>query len=77
MQDEFLTRQEASDELNKHYKFGSPRLLAKFAVTGEGPEYHIAGRIALYSKRALHKWAKARMGKAVSRAADRAERTAP
>ena len=60
----FLRRKPAGDYLTKKYGFGAARTLAKAAVTGGGPEYHKAGRVVLYTREALDKWALAKIGAA-------------
>jgi hypothetical protein len=59
----FLRRKQAGAYLTKRYGFGAARTLAKAAVTGDGPEYHKAGRVVLYTHEALDKWALAKIGK--------------
>jgi hypothetical protein len=60
----FLRRKAAGAYLIEKYGFGAPRTLAKAAVTGDGPEYHKAGRVVLYTRDALDKWALAKIGAA-------------
>jgi hypothetical protein len=58
----FLRRKAAGVYLTEKYGFGAARTLAKAAVTGDGPEYHKAGRVVLYTREALDKWALAKIG---------------
>jgi hypothetical protein len=58
----FLRRKDAADYLIKTYGFGAERTLAKGVVTGDTPEYRKAGRIVLYTREALDKWALAKIG---------------
>lgn len=60
----FLRRKAAGVYLTEKYGFGAARTLAKAAVTGDGPEYHKAGRVVLYTREALDKWALAKIGAA-------------
>lgn len=60
----FLRRKQAGAYLTDKYGFGAARTLAKAAVTGDGPEYHKAGRVVLYTREALDKWALAKIGAA-------------
>jgi len=60
----FLRRKPAGVYLTEKYGFGAARTLAKAAVTGDGPEYHKAGRAVLYTREALDKWALAKIGAA-------------
>lgn len=60
----FLRRKAAGIYLTQKYGFGAARTLAKAAVTGEGPDYHKAGRVVLYTQQALDKWALAKIGAA-------------
>ncbi|MGO9768998.1 MAG: hypothetical protein ACLPSW_05470 [Roseiarcus sp.] len=58
----FLRRKDAADYLIKTYGFGAERTLAKGVVTGDTSEYRKAGRIVLYTREALDKWALAKIG---------------
>jgi hypothetical protein len=60
----YLRRKAAGAYLTKTYGFGAARTLAKGAVTGDTPEFHKAGRIVLYTREALDKWALAKIGAA-------------
>jgi hypothetical protein len=53
----FLRRRIAAKYLLEKYGFGAEKTLAKGAVTGDSPEYHKAGRLVLYTREALDKWA--------------------
>ena len=53
----FLRRRIAAEYLLQKYGFGAEKTLAKGAVTGDSPEYHKAGRLVLYTREALDKWA--------------------
>jgi hypothetical protein len=57
MNDTFLRRRDAAEYLLEKYGFGAERTLAKGAVTGDTPEYRKAGRIVLYTREALDRWA--------------------
>jgi hypothetical protein len=59
---QFLRRDAAAEYLKKTYGFGAARTLAKGVVTGDTPEFRKAGRIVLYTKEALDKWALAKIG---------------
>jgi hypothetical protein len=59
----FLRRDSAAEYLKTTYGFGAARTLAKGVVTGDTPEFHKAGRIVLYTREALDKWALAKIGK--------------
>ncbi|WGJ13743.1 hypothetical protein QEV83_13760 [Methylocapsa sp. D3K7] len=58
----FLRRKDAAVYLTNKYGFGAERTLAKGVVTSDTPEYHKAGRIVLYTREALDKWALAKIG---------------
>jgi hypothetical protein len=60
--DGFLRRRDAANYLVGKYGFGAERTLAKGIVTGDTPEFHKAGRIVLYTREALDKWALAKIG---------------
>jgi hypothetical protein len=62
METVFLRRDAAAEYLKKTYGFGASRTLAKGAVTGDTPEYRKAGRIVLYTREALDRWALAKIG---------------
>ena len=44
--------------------------LAKLAVIGGGPEFHKAGRNAMYSHASLDAWANQKLGKAIKSTAE-------
>ncbi len=58
----FLRRKAAGAYLTEKYGFGAARTLAKAAVVGDGAEYHKAGRVVLYTRGALDKWALTKIG---------------
>jgi hypothetical protein len=60
----FIRRKQAGEYSQRTYGFGSSRTFAKAAVTGDGPEFHKAGRVVLYTKEAVDKWALAKIGTA-------------
>ena len=80
----FLRRRNAAEYLLKKYGFGAERALAKGVVTGDTPEFRKTGRIVLYTREALDKWALAKIGPEQSSTSDslkpsvgRPEKTAP
>ena len=66
----FLRRAEAGEYLTSRYRFGSTKTLQKMATVGGGPAYRKAGRIVLYDKAELDRWALARMGSLRSSTSD-------
>lgn len=58
----YFRRKAAAEYLRGTYGFGAERTLAKAVVTGDGPEFHKAGRIVLYTREALDKWALGKIG---------------
>jgi hypothetical protein len=68
---QYLRRREAAAYLTSRYGFGAEKTLAKGAVTGDSPEYYKAGRIVLYTREALDKWALAKIGPAQNSSSDR------
>jgi hypothetical protein len=64
MEEGFLRRKDAASYLVSKYGFGAERTLAKGVVTGDTPEFHKAGRIVLYTQRALDRWALAKISPA-------------
>lgn len=61
--DRLIRRRDAANYLQAKYGFGTEKTLAKYAVTGEGPIYRIAGRFPLYNPADLDSWAQARISK--------------
>lgn len=60
-------REEAATYIAETFGFTvSPRTLANYAVTGEGPAFRKAGRIPLYSAEDLDAWASSRIGERVT-----------
>ncbi len=59
---QFLRRDAAAIYLRQRYGFGSARTLAKGVVTGDTPEFHKAGRLVLYTREALDRWALDKIG---------------
>jgi hypothetical protein len=59
---QYLRRDAAAAYLKDKYGFGAARTLAKGAVTGDTPEFHKAGRMVLYTRAALDKWALEKIG---------------
>lgn len=62
MHPQFFRRREAAAYLTSTYGFGAERTLAKGVVTGDTPEFHKAGRLVLYTREALDKWALSKIG---------------
>jgi len=67
----FLRRRNAAEYLLKKYGFGAERTLAKGVVTEDTPEFRKAGRIVLYTREALDKWALAKIGPAAQSSSDK------
>lgn len=57
----FFRRRAAAQYLLDTYQFGAYRTLSKAAVTGDGPEFHKAGKVVLYTREALDRWALAKI----------------
>ena len=57
MNKEFLRRTEAAEYLKEKYGHGSPRTLAKLATLGGGPIFRKFGRVVLYTRDDLDRWA--------------------
>jgi hypothetical protein len=75
---QYLRRREAAAYLLSKYGFGAERTLAKGVVTGDTPEFHKAGRIVLYTREALDRWALGKIGEPVRSTSERPPRgTAP
>ena len=62
---QYIRRRKASAYLLEKYGFGAERTLAKGVVTGDTPEFHKAGRIVLYTREALDRWALGKIGEPV------------
>jgi hypothetical protein len=58
---QYLRRHQAAEYLKSKYGFGSYQTLCKGAVTGDTPEYQKAGKIVLYTKDALDRWAQSKI----------------
>ena len=58
----FLRRDEAATHLRERWAMRCSRgLLAKLAVSGDGPVYRLAGRFPIYSLDDLDAWARSRI----------------
>jgi hypothetical protein len=62
----FLRRTAAAEYVHAKYGHCSKRTLDKLAVIGGGPEMVYAGRIPLYTKDALDRWALGLLGAPVA-----------
>jgi hypothetical protein len=58
----FLRRKDAAKFLREKIGYGSESMLAKGAVTGNGPRYRKANRVVLYLKEDLEEWARSQIG---------------
>jgi len=59
----FLRRAAAAEYIQRVYGFGcSKRTLAKLACVGGGPRFRMAGRVPLYPRDELDRWAQAKIG---------------
>ena len=67
----FLRRKDAAVYLTNKYGFGAERTLAKGVVTGDTPEFHKAGRIVLYTREALDRWALGKVSEPVRSTSER------
>jgi len=61
----FRRRKQAGAYLLSSYRFGAEKSLAKLAVTGGGPEYHMAGQFPVYTLESLDYWAMSKIGSPV------------
>jgi hypothetical protein len=59
--DYYMRRMQAGDYLKSHYGFCSATLLSKLATIGGGPIYSKMGRLNLYRKSDLDRWAQSRI----------------
>lgn len=63
----YIRRDAAAEYLRQRYGHGSPRTLAKLAVTGGGPRYVRSGtRMVLYRREDLDEWAMSKITPAQS-----------
>jgi hypothetical protein len=72
----YLRRRQAARYLNDDW--GLPTAastLAKLAVVGGGPAFHSAGRIPLYERDELDRYAKAKLGRPRKSTSDSTDRT--
>jgi hypothetical protein len=58
----FLRRKEAAAYLQETYRFCSRKTLDKIASVGGGPAFRKIGRIVVYEKGELDRWATEKMG---------------
>ncbi len=70
-QPEYLTRRLGAERLRRRYHRGSVAFLAKAAVAGSGPPFHLVGNTALYPSVPFDQWAEARLGAPRTEAAHR------
>jgi hypothetical protein len=66
MDDVLLRRREAGEYLLNHYRFSSPKSLAKYATVGGGPPFHKVGNYAIYKRSDLDAWAAERLAQPVN-----------
>jgi hypothetical protein len=59
---QYLRRKAAAEYPKSKYGFGAFRTLAKLATIGGGPEYRMAGRLPVYTPKALDQWALCKIG---------------
>jgi hypothetical protein len=62
---EFLRRKASGDYLKAKYGHGSKRTLDKLATLGGGPEMIYSGRLPLYTREGLDRWAQSMLGPVV------------
>ena len=67
----FLRRAQAGAYLKDTYGVGSPRTLAKLAVTGGGPTMQYIGRLPVYTIAELDRYAETRISPPVNSTSDR------
>jgi hypothetical protein len=68
---QYLRRREAAAYLTSKYGFGAERTLGKGVVTGDTPLYRKAGRIVLYTREDLDRWALSKIGPEQKSTSDR------
>jgi hypothetical protein len=54
---EYLREKTAAEYLRDRYGHGAAKTLSKLRCIGGGPEFHKAGRVVVYTREALDKWA--------------------
>ena len=59
----YLREKAASEYLKAQYGHGAAKTLSKLRCLGGGPEFHKFGRIVVYTRGALDKWATARLSR--------------
>ena len=60
---EYLREKAASEYLKARYGHGAAKTLAKLRCIGGGPEFQKAGRVVVYKREALDKWAESRLSR--------------
>jgi hypothetical protein len=68
---EFLRRDAAGAYLKAKYGHGSKKTLDKLATVGGGPEMIYSGRIPLYTREALDRWATSFLSRPVTSTSER------
>ena len=66
----FMRRKDAANYLKAKYGFGAARSLAKLACVGGGPIFCRAGKIPLYTRDELDRWALTKIGAPMRSTAD-------
>ncbi len=60
---EYLREKAASEYLKARYGHGAAKTLSKLRCVGGGPAFHKCGRVVVYTREALDKWALAKLSK--------------
>jgi hypothetical protein len=74
---QFLRPREAAAYMRQRCRYGTPRSLAKWRVTGEGPPFRRSGRLILYDPDDIDSWAEARLTPPLRSTSDIREVPAP
>jgi hypothetical protein len=74
---QFLRPREAAAYMLQRCRYGTPRSLAKWRVTGEGPPFRRSGRLILYDPDDIDSWAEARLTRPLRSTSEIREAPAP
>jgi hypothetical protein len=59
----YLREKAAAEYLRARYGHGAAKTLSKLRVIGGGPEFRKAGRLVVYTREALDKWAASKLSR--------------
>ena len=69
--DRFITPKAAAELLRDQFGHGSHKTLAKLRSVGGGPKFHRVGRHIYYNPEEVLRWARSKLGPALSSTSDK------